>query len=383
MKNRLFSSTWHGCLTLFCATGVALLSGCAGLPRSGPTTNAIISGSRHSSHGQPPLYRLVDLTSTVARSADQKALAGENAKIFRQIDRLPQVRPAGMIGQDDLLKITLWEPNPTGTTLLNQPGLNVTVAVAANGTISVPYVGTIYVAGHSPSWVVADIQSILAKQGHDIQASVLDINGLSSSVIVQGQVGRPGEHHLTQEGRNLLDVLAIAGGSTLPNHSAEIRITRNGIAARMPLAMAVRNSRFNIDLSPADQILVTPRRRFYYALGAVNAPGQHIYNASRITLTQALAQVAGLNDNLAAPRGVFIYRRSGLASTMSDSSSQVIYRLNMTKPDSFFIADQFTILPGDVLYVSDAPVANLTKVLQTISGISNIAAAPRNFGAPY
>ncbi len=55
----------------------------------------------------------------------------------------------------------------------------------------------------------------------------------------------------------------------------------------------------------------------------------------------------------------------------------------MSKPDSFFIADLFALRPNTVIYIRDAPVANLTKVLQTISGVSGVAGSPRNFGAEH
>lgn len=124
--------------------------------------------------------------------------------------------------------------------------------------------------------------------------------------------------------------------------------------------------------------MLSPSNQFFYAFGAVNRPGPNEITLPSETLTQALAALAGLQDNLAAPRGVFIYRMN-----QTSSEEQVVFQLDLSKPVGFFIADQFIVEPADIIYVSDAPIADLAKILQVIGGMSNIGAAPRNFGAPY
>ena len=75
-------------------------------------------------------------------------------------------------------------------------------------------------------------------------------------------------------------------------------------------------------------------------------------------------------------KGVFIFRfedpnavdpalREGARLT-PDGRMPVIYRINMKDPSSFFIAQSFPIRNKDVLYVSNAPLADIQKFTSVI-----------------
>ena len=75
-------------------------------------------------------------------------------------------------------------------------------------------------------------------------------------------------------------------------------------------------------------------------------------------------------------KGVFIFRfedpngldpatRQG-AQLTPDGKVPVIYRINMKDPASFFIAQSFPIRNRDVLYVSNAPLADIHKFVSVI-----------------
>ena len=75
------------------------------------------------------------------------------------------------------------------------------------------------------------------------------------------------------------------------------------------------------------------------------------------------------------PHGVFIFRfeqkdallwpREPVAMT-PDGRVPVIYRVNLKDPSSFFVMQSFPINNKDVLYVSDAPVAELQKFMNIV-----------------
>lgn len=373
------ASTRRGFIRLLALGGVVLLAACSTLPQAGPSTEAVVNGgTAAATPAGDQAYRLVDLTEQAAIALNQAnagALDGEAATF----GSLPPAAPLGRIGTGDLLQITLWEPNPTGTTLLTPPGLDVSLRVDPSGYIWLPYAGPLRVTGRTPMSVQRSIMAILTAQGHNIQAAVLDRQDVSDTAIVEGGANRPGAYPLSIGTRSLLDLIAIAGGSKLPDYATTARVSRGDAMAQAPLTDIIANPALDIPIEPGDSVMLLPRYRSFYAFGAVNRPGLFPYDATKVTLTEALADIAGLQDNLAAPRGVFIYRRSATGT----GSPQTVYRLDMSKPGSFFIADLFVVRPNDIIYVSDAPVANLTKVLQTISGVSGIAVIPHNFGAPY
>jgi polysaccharide export outer membrane protein len=136
---------------------------------------------------------------------------------------------------------------------------------------------------------------------------------------------------------------------------------------------------------------VEPRDAYFYAFGAVLRPGEQPYDADSISLARTLARIEGLNDNVADPAAVFVYRRQDADLTRqimhtqaapSQDLTRVIYRLNLRDPSGFFISEAFPVLPDDLVYVSDAWIAEAAKVFQIVTGISSVGAIPRNFGAP-
>ena len=56
----------------------------------------------------------------------------------------------------------------------------------------------------------------------------------------------------------------------------------------------------------------------------------------------------------------------------------VVYRIDLKEPSSFFVAHQFEVQPRDVLYVANAPGAELQKFLNLLLPLVNPAVASVN-----
>ena len=359
------------------AASTLLLASCGGVPRAGPTTGAVISGGglQKATPGNYG-YTLTPLDEATARRLNHSALGAKPPAA--PFSALPPPSPVGLIGVGDMLKITLWEPNPTGQTLFNIPGMDTEMTVGPDGDIVLPYIGTIRAADLSPSSLTRTIEYAYASQGHKAQVVVSDGLHSGDQAVVQGDVVKPGAYPIVPHENTLLDLIAIAGGPRDEGPAIKVRVSRDNVEASSTLWAVSHDASQDITLGPGDAVMLSPSNLFFYAFGAVNRPGPNEITRPRETLTQALAALAGLQDNLAAPRGVFIYRMN-----QTDAPQQVVFQLDLSKPVSFFIADQFIVEPADIIYVSDAPIADLAKILQVIAGMSNIGAAPRNFGAPY
>jgi polysaccharide export outer membrane protein len=355
--------------------GIAMLSSCGTLPEAGPSTSAVMNGAAPASSGYQG-YDLVSLTEDVADSLNA-APNTANPSSVAAFSALPPAAPLGRIGIGDLLQITLWEANPTGTTLLTPAGLNVSLRVDPSGDIEMPYLGAMHVAGRTAMSVQRRIMAVLAAQGHSIQAAVLDSEDVSGVAVVTGEANRPGAYPLNDETDSLLDLIALAGGPRIPDNQVMVDLRRGDLEATASLADINNDPDLNVAVEAGDTVMLESRNLVYYAFGAVNRPGVFSYQAPNMTLVQALGDIAGLQDSLAAPKGVFIYRRDSGAAV-----AQTIYQLDLTDPASFFTAGIFVLHPNDIIYVSDAPIGDVSKVLQVVSGVSNIAAVPRNFGGP-
>lgn len=344
------------------APGAALalllgLGACASLPESGPRTGAVLQASG---------YRLVRLDMTTPNPPPAPAPAQGFAA-------LPPARPPGRLAPGDEVRITLWEANPTGQTLLAPPALQTSLRVGAGGDLALPYLGVLHVAGESALSLSRRITANFAAQGHQIQASVLDATPTADNVVLAGDAAKPGLYPLAGT-LTLSALIAEGGGARGTADETLVRLRRGTGTAELPLATLLADGTDDIPLSPGDEVTLLPRRLQFYAFGAVNHPGLFPYDAPQLSLLTALAEVAGLQDSLAAPRGVFLYR---------PGAARIVYQLDLSDPASFFTASRFTLHPGDVLYVSDAPVADAAKILSAITGLGSMAAVPRNFGAPY
>ena len=355
-----------------------MLAACSTMPGTGPYTRDI-----EGAIGNP--YALIDLDQGTAGAVNTYVTAHRKEPPVV----LPLGRPIGLVGPGDLLQIAIWQPDPTGASLTaDKTGLTTATRVGIDGSISIPYVGRLQVTSHTPTQIEQEIMARLAHTVPGAQVSVLVTDDLTNAVIVQGDVMKPGRYPVVPSSSGLLDILAMAGGANTTNRQAQVRITRGDRTVTRTLSNLVRERALEMDLAPGDRILVQPRASYFYAFGAVNHPGEQPYDADEISLSRMLARIAGLTDNQADPAAIFVYRRQALELTQQlahgqpvGDPTQVIYRLNLRNPNGFFVSQAFPILPDDIVYVSDAPIAEAAKVFQIINGLSNIGAIPRNFGA--
>jgi polysaccharide export outer membrane protein len=352
------------------------VAACSTVPGSGPRTADIERGTQG--------YALIDLNPGSAHTVNAFVV---NQRAESPVS-LPPGRAVGLIGAGDLLRIAIWEPNPNGTSLsADKSGIETTTRVGTDGTIGVPYVGRLRAAGHTPAQIEGEISSRLAHEAPGAQVVALVTEDLTNAVIVQGDVVKPGRYAVVPNSSGLLDVLAMAGGAHTPDRQTQIRITRGDVSVTRTLSHLVTTRAMEMDLAPGDRVLVQPRLSYFYAFGAVNRPGEQAYDADDISLAHTLARIAGLADNRADPAAVFVYRRQDAELTRQLASghdeTRVIYRLNLRDPGGFFVSQQFPVLPDDLIYVSEAPIAEAAKVFQLLTGVSGLGAIPRNLGANY
>ena len=108
------------------------------------------------------------------------------------------------IGPGDSLQLTVY----------GHPELSAPVTVSHEGTITIPFIGTAYVEGLSPTEIARLVEKGLEDGGYIRQprASVEVLKVRSNVASVLGEVQRPGryaiEGHMT-----LLELLALAGGT--------------------------------------------------------------------------------------------------------------------------------------------------------------------------
>lgn len=378
------------------------LCGCTSLGSSGPPTGAIRDAQGADFAGAE--MRVVDLTAEVAQGLSANARVETFASVFGDGTPIGTV-----IGPGDVLDVSVWEAPPAALFgMFGQPAdiaaaADPTLAmktdlpqqmVDADGIVSLPFIGRLPAAGRSPRQLEVDIAARLKGIANQPQVSVGLLRNASSNVNVVGKVVTNGRVPLTPRGERLLDVVAVAGGVVETLERTSIQISRDGRVVSMPMETIVRDPNQNIRLRPDDVVTAIYQPYSFTALGAVGMQTEVDFEATGITLSQALGRVSGMLDNRANVKGVFVFRLEdpsrldpsivGGARLLPDGTLPVVYRIDMSDPRGIFLAQSFQMANRDVLYVSSAPGADLQKFVTILSqvafsliGITN-AVTPQN-----
>jgi polysaccharide export outer membrane protein len=204
------------------------------------------------------------------------------------------------------------------------------------------------------------------------------IRNNTANVTVVGEVTTSARMPLTARGERLLDALAAAGGVRQPVNKTTLQVTRGDQVQALPLDTIIRDPKQNIVLRPGDVVTALFQPLSFTVLGATGKNEELNFEAQGISLAQALARAGGLQDARADAQGVFIFRfespgaldLAGQTPTMTpEGKIPVIYRVNLKDPATFFVAQSFPIHHKDVLYVANAPAAELQKFLNIVVSV--------------
>lgn len=357
-----------------------LLAGCSTVGASGPSSRAI---KRAAAPAAAQGITIVPLDEAAAQRAASFAQSQRFADVFGVGSPTSTV-----IGVGDVLDILIWEAPPAVLFGATAPGANIGSAIAQSagipqqvvgedGSVTIPFVGNLPVLGRTPQQIGGMIVKRLASRAHSPQAIVRLAQNDSRAVTVMGEVGATRRMPLTPRGERLLDALATAGGSRQPVAKTTVQLMRAGRTATMSLDTIVRDPSQNVMLQPGDVVTAIFRPYSFIALGAVGQNAEVPFEGGGISLAQALGRVGGLRDDRADVRGVFIFRLEHpevLAPATAQAARRtarglvpVVYRLDLGKGASFFTAQDFTVRDRDVIYVSNAPIADLQKFLSIVS----------------
>ena len=352
------------------------LSGCGLLPGDGPYSQTVsqrASASLPNEEGTLGYdYVLVDVTR--ARLPFLSRDAEAEFRSFGAAAR--QAAPPIRLGPGDVVRVTVFESQTGGLFLPAdagaRPGNFVQLPaqrVDESGRISVPFAGTVEVRGRTPTEVGNIIRERLADRAIEPEVSVEIVEQNFSRVSVIGDIGT-GTFPIPEGGIRVLEVIARAGGIQGDASAAFVTLTRGGRSAKVAYRAITNNPSENIFVAPGDVLEVTDEERSFFAFGATGLVGNFDFGAETVTLNEAVARVASLQEGQADPRKVLIYRsekRHSLERLGVDLSNVVghdvptIYAVNYRAPDVFFMANEFQMRDGDVIFVTNAPLTELSR----------------------
>jgi polysaccharide export outer membrane protein len=207
----------------------------------------------------------------------------------------PPAAPAGMaqddylIGVQDIINVTVF-----GEQDASRPN----ATVDNDGTIDMPYIGRVKVAGQTARAVEKAIRDRLAeKYLLNPSVSVEVVKYRSKVVSVQGYVRDPGQKIL-EGNASLTSVLAQAGSMTIDAGSYVIISRRDAKGAIEQIRVSRRDIESglaqNVQLKDGDTVLV-PKAETFFINGQVRAPGSYTWEDG-MTVERALTLAGGATE---------------------------------------------------------------------------------------
>ncbi|HEX8388879.1 MAG TPA: polysaccharide biosynthesis/export family protein [Sphingomonas sp.] len=364
------------------ALGAVLVAGCASIPSAGPTSRQI---RRDQARDNQTGFAIVDIDPAIARGMSGAA-AGPGALAALAADGRTDA-----LGPGDALAIDIYE---VGVTLFAKGGAaaagnnsfsaaaggtSIVAVVDAEGVIKLPYVGRIQAAGRSTNEVARAIEQGLSGLSQRPQVTVAVRQNATNTFYILGDVRTPGRLDLGLPRERLLDAIARAGGTTTqqPN-DVVVRLTRGDVSAEERLSEIQAGGPADLPLLPGDRIQLFNRPRTFLVFGASDRVSQVPFSASELSLAEAMARTGGPSERIADPAAVYLFRWEPGAAPDAPPRP-VVYRLDMTDADSYFMSQQVEMRDKDVIYVASAASNAPAKLTQILGQLFTPIAIGRSF----
>jgi polysaccharide export outer membrane protein len=246
--------------------------------------------------------------------------------------------------------------------------------VSSRGTLRLPILGELKIAGLTVQEVEAEILQRLGPYFYDPELTVTIVELRSQPISVVGSVERPGIQQLV--GRTtLVEALSAAGGLT-SDASNIATITREISYGELPFVTKRRDSTGRYDIAdvslggitegsnPAANIVLQPhdvisvsRADIVYVIGEVNRAGGFVLDRNKeVSVLQAVAMAEGLRGS-AAPANAKILR-----PVPGEARKEIAVNVKKIINGK---AEDLRMLPDDILIV---PSSTAKKVMQVAVG---------------
>lgn len=357
------------------------LGACTMLPSSGPSYRQVDKLARPSEDVNVSQVEIIDVDNRIA----QDLYLSRNRESFTQLGE-GYTNP-NQLGVGDVVEVTIWEAPPAvlfGGALSAVGSGNAQLTklpsqmIDPKGQISIPFIGAVSVVGKTPFQVQEIIKGRLKRMANQPQVMVNLVQNNAANVSVV-RAGKSVRMPLTSAGERVLDAVSSVGGSTANVQDTTIQLTRGNTVRAIALEELVSNPQQNILLRRGDVVTMITNNYSFTALGAVGRAQEIGFSARGLSLAEAVGRMGGLQDYRADARGVFVFRYTPLVKLPPQEQEKwlsegyragddipTVYRVNLNEANALFAMQRFPVENKDVVYVSNAPLAEVQKFLQFV-----------------
>ncbi|OCP37912.1 polysaccharide biosynthesis/export family protein [Ensifer sp. LC163] len=369
------------------------LAGCQAVPGEGPLAGAIVADAGQSGaeigRKNATVFDIVDVNGQSARLVSDYVSSTLNRRfgIGGGVGRV-------VIGVGDALKVSIFEAGSDGLfSTQDSKQTSIDLVVQPDGKAAIPYVGSVRFAGLTLEQARQEILEALKQKAVEPDVIVTSMSTASRNVTVSGAVGKSSVVPLSLVDETINEVIAKAGGPVAQPYETYVTLVRGKKTGTVLLKSIIENPSENIHVKPGDQIFVARDPRRFTILGAVKANQRVEFGANDLNLLEAMGLAGGGADYTLDMKGYFIFRYEEPDVVMSllgqqrfnemlhkgmktDSQGRypIVYRFDMSKPDSLIVGQTFPVKNRDVIYASRHPSVDFGKFLNFVAqpvGIAN------------
>ncbi|WP_208979592.1 polysaccharide biosynthesis/export family protein [Pseudovibrio axinellae] len=346
--------------------------GCSEIPGHGPSAYQVETATTQSG-GQALNYVMLDVDVPTVQHLSNYASSLPPKEFLMGKGKRGTIR----VGVGDHLSVGIWESIPDGLfSTIGQKRTELALIVDDTGQIYVPYAGEISVENNTISEVREKILERLQGKAVDPQVVVNLLANGSHKVVVIGDVARPGQFRVHEDGLSLVEVISEAGGTRNPDYETFVTVVRGDKKFRFELDELPEQPANNIWLLPKDIVSITHKPRSFTVFGAVVSRRKYDFPSSRLNLSEAIGMSGGLHDGTADATGVFLFRFEDRPKMMpllpieeqhlDFPTVPVVYRLNLKEPSGLFLTQAFEVKDKDVIYVANSSVSEFNKFVSIL-----------------
>ncbi len=236
--------------------------------------------------------------------------------------------------------------------------------ISPDGSVTIPYAGQIVVKDKTKEEAQQFINDVL-KDFYQEPETIVKIEAYNSSfVYITGSINRPQSILLSEQPLKLLDSLMRAGyvkDQKTYNKRALLRRGDEVYNIDLYQLLNLNKIELNVYLRKEDVLHVTESDVDQaYTFGEFTRPGS-IPVYKDLTLTEIFAS-QGINSSTAKTKAIYVLREDVNKFLHVD-----IYEIDLRNPGALIAANNFYILPNDIIYIPSTRLVEWNKVISLLT----------------